>query len=126
MRASLLLLLLVPALSGCHQADQTKADDSTFEKRMECANLAATGKWEDLPEGPYLDNTYYSPASDTCIFVMKQSFRAEKDGNIRAAYSIIDGLTRRQLWTNDPQAGDTEDQLSAKLNDQLKKLQITP
>jgi hypothetical protein len=127
MRASLALLVLVPALTGCdHHADREKKDTSTFSKRVACAELSTSGEWDDIIEGPYLDRTYYSPSLDTCVYVMKQSHRGEKDGGIHTAASLVDALTRKPLWTNDPEAGQTEEQLTAKLNEELQKLQITP
>jgi hypothetical protein len=124
MRAGLLVVLL-PLLIGCeHPADQSKAAPSTFDKRIQCAQLSESGKWESLPDGPYLDETYYSPASDTCIFVLKQAFPADKNGDIQNAYFIVDGLTRKQLWSNDPKKGETEEQLDAMLKQELDKLQV--
>jgi hypothetical protein len=126
MRASLALLVLVPALSGCHREDHHLKDSSTFNKRLECAKLATSDKWDDVVSGPYLDSTYYSPARDTCIYVMKTSFPSEKDRNIQSTFMIVDALTRKQIWMNDPQTGETEEQLNAKLDEELKKLQINP
>jgi hypothetical protein len=124
MRASFLLILL-PLLAGCRDtANQNRNSASTFNQRMRCAQLATSGQWENLPDGPYLDKTYYSPASDTCIFVMKQAFPAEKDGDIQNAFFIVDALTRKQLWSNDPKKGETEDQLEAILDQELTKLQV--
>jgi len=88
--------------------------------------LSASGKWETLPNGPFLDNTYYSPSLDTCVFAMKRSIRAEKDGGLQHEYILVDALSRKQLWGNDPAANETEDQISAKLDEELKKLQINP
>jgi hypothetical protein len=126
MRVRLALLLFIPALSGCTHADHHKADTSTFGKRVECAELSASGKWENLPNGPFLDNTYYSPSLDTCVYAMKRSIRADKDGGLMHEYILVDALTRKQLWGNDPAAGEDEDQITTKMNDELKKLQITP
>jgi hypothetical protein len=91
---------------------------------MRCAQLATSGQWENSPDGPYLDRTYYSPTSDTCIFVMKQAFPAEKDGEVQNAFFIVDALTRKQLWSNDPKKGETEEQLEATLDQELSKLQV--
>jgi hypothetical protein len=119
------LLILLPLLAGCHDTtDQNKNSASTFDKRIQCAQLASSGKWETLPDGPYLDETFYSPASDTCIFVMKQAFPAEKDGEVQNAFFIVDGLSRKLLWSNDPKKGETEEQLEATLNQELTKLQV--
>jgi len=127
MRASLLFFaLVIPSLTGCTPADHTKADVSTFAKRIECAKLATSDKWDDLISGPYLDSTFYSPSKDTCVFVMKETFPAEKDRNIQHAFFLVDALTRKQIWANDPKAGETEDVLTAKLNQELQKLQIVP
>jgi hypothetical protein len=119
-----LLLILLPLLSGCRTNHQNQNSASTFNQRMRCAQLATSGQWENLTDGPYLDKTYYSPASDTCIFVMKQAFPSEKDGEIQDAYFIIDALTRKQLWSNDPKKGETEAQLEATLDQELSKLQV--
>jgi hypothetical protein len=120
-----LLLLLLPLLAGCKDnANQNKNSNSTFNQRMRCAQLATSGQWENSPDGPYLDRTYYSPASDTCILVMKQAFPAEKDGEIQNAFFIVDALTRKQLWSNDPKKGETEEQLEATLDQELTKLQV--
>jgi hypothetical protein len=121
------LFLLLPLLAGCHDpaaSDQSKTTASTFDRRITCAQLSESGKWENLPDGPFLDETYYSPSLDTCIFVLKQAFPAEKDGEIQNAYFIVDGLTRKQLWSNDPKKGETEEQLDAALNQELAKLQV--
>jgi len=125
MRPSFLLVLL-PILAGCHDtaSNQGKTAPSTFDKRMDCAQLASSGNWENLPDGPYLDETYYSPASDTCIFVLKQAFPADKDGEVQNAFFIVDGLSRKQLWSNDPKKGETEEQLETALNQELVKLQV--
>jgi hypothetical protein len=118
------LLILLPLLAGCHDTtDQNKNSASTFDKRIRCAQLASSDKWENS-DGPYLDQTFYSPASDTCIFVMKQAFPAEKDGEIQNAFFIVDGLSRKLLWSNDPKKGETEEQLDAILNQELTKLQV--
>lgn len=124
MRAPLLLLLL-PLLAGCrNNADQNRNSNSTFNQRMRCAQLATSGQWENLSDGPFLDKTYYSPASDTCIFVMKQAFPAEKDGEVQNAFFIVDALTRKPLWSNDPKKGETEEQLETILDQELTKLQV--
>ena len=118
--------LLVLMLAGCQHRTAPGKDTSTFGKRLDCAELATSGKWEILPNGPFLDNTFYSPSLDTCVFVMKRSHRGEKEGDIHNEVFLIDALTRKQLWANDPEKGETEDQLNAKLNDELKQLQINP
>jgi hypothetical protein len=125
MRAGL-LLFLVPLLAGCHvTADQqSKTSPSTFEKRIRCAELSNSGKWENRPDGPFLDETYYSPLHDTCIFVLRQSYPGDKDGAIQSDVFLVDGLSRKQLWENDPKAAETEEQIDAKLNDELTKLQV--
>jgi hypothetical protein len=125
MRASLSLLVLVPLLAGCQHADHEKKDASTFNRRARCAEIAAMGSWDD-DTPPFLDSTYYSPAKDTCVFVMKSTHRGEKDGGIHNEVLLVDAFTRKQLWKNDPEAGETEDQTTAKLNQQLQTLQITP
>ena len=127
MRAALLFFAL-PFLAGCTGTPHQTTDNSTntnFDKRVRCAQLSTTGKWDNLPDGPFLDQTYYSPSLDTCVFVMKESYPGEKDGNIQNDVFIVDALTRKQLWSNDPKAGETEDQLDAKLNQELGKLQAT-
>ncbi len=118
-------LLLVPVLAGCQHEDHATAAPSTFDRRAQCAELAATGSWDDATP-PFLDSTYYSPAKDTCVFVMKNTHRGEKDGGIHNEILVVDALSRKQLWKNDPEAGETEDQLTAKLNQELQTLQITP
>jgi hypothetical protein len=123
MRARLLLILL-PLLAGCKATHQDRNSTSTFNQRMRCAQLATSGQWENSADGPYLDKTYYSPASDTCIFVMKQAFPAEKDGEVQNAFFIVDALTRKQLWSNDPKKGETDEQLEATLDQELAKLQV--
>ena len=126
MRAGILLILF-PVLVGCERpSDQSKSPVtvSNFDKRIQCSELAQSGKWEDLPDGPFLDETYYSPSLDTCIFVMKQAFPAEKSGEIQNAFFVVDGLSRKQLWSNDPTKGETEEQLEAALNQELSKLQV--
>jgi hypothetical protein len=125
MRASL-LLLVIPFLAGCNDAShQASTNTSTnFEKRARCAELSATDKWDSLPSGPFLDQTYYSPSLDTCVFVLKEAYPDDKDGNVRHDYFIVDALTRKQLWSNDPKVGETEEQLDAKLNEELSKLQV--
>jgi hypothetical protein len=125
MRASLSLLVLLPILAGCQHADHDKKDVSTFNKREKCAELAASGSWDDATP-PFLDSTYYSPAKDTCVFVMKNTHRGEKDGGIHNEILMVDALTRKPIWKNDPEAGETEDQLTAKINQELQSLQITP
>ncbi len=127
MRASLLLLLVVPALAGCNDTSRQNSaatTNSNFDKRVRCAELSTSGKWENQPNGPYLDQTYYSPSLDTCVFVMKDAYPADKDGNIQNDGFIVDALTRKQIWSNDPKAGDTEEQLDAKINQELAKLQV--
>lgn len=124
MRASLLLVLL-PLLAGCRNTtDQNKNSASTFDKRVQCAELGSSSAWENPPDGPYLDETYYSPASDTCIFVMKQTFPAEKDREIQYAFFVVDGLSRKQLWSNDPTKSETEAQMETALDQELTKLQV--
>src|ERR1700761_1726708 len=126
MRAGLLLVLL-PLLAGCQQPNHDNdnaATRSSFEKRIRCAQFAQSGKWENDPDGPFLDQTYYSPSLDTCVFVMKQTFPADKDGEIQYLVQVVDGLSRKQLWANDPKAGGTEDQLDKQVTDQLTKLQV--
>src|ERR1700753_4019896 len=110
MRAGLLLVLL-PLLAGCeqHDHDRDKNVSNTFEKRLHCAQFAQSGKWENDPDGPFLDETYYSPSLDTCVFVMRQTFPADKDGEIQYLVQVVDGLSRKQLWANDPKAGENED-----------------
>jgi hypothetical protein len=120
-----LLLILIPVLAGCHRShDRDKAASSSFEKRLRCAQFAQAGKWENETDGPFLDETYYSPILDTCVFVMKQSFPADKDGGIQNLAILVDGLSRKQLWSNDPKAGETEEQVAAKVNQELTKLQV--
>ena len=128
MRASLLLFVL-PLLAGCkdtaaHRNATAATADRNFDKRVRCAELSTEGKWEDQPDGPFLDQTYYSPTLDTCVFVLKEAYPDEKDGEIRNDGFIVDALTRKQLWSNDPKAGDTEEQLDAKINQELSKLQV--
>jgi hypothetical protein len=124
MRGSLLLVLL-PLIAGCRDTtDRSKNSASTFDKRVQCAELGSSRAWEDPPDGPYLDETYYSPANDTCIFVMKQTFPAEKDREIQYAFFIVDGLSRKQLWSNDPTKNETEEQLVTALNQELTKLEV--
>ena len=127
MRAGLLLVLAVPFFAGCNDTAHRHAATSSnnyFERRARCAELSAVDKWDSLPSGPYLDQTYYSPSLDTCVFVMKEAYPDDKDGNVRNDYFVVDALTRKQLWSNDPKAGDTEAQLDAKLNEELGKLQV--
>ncbi len=128
MRASLLLLFLLPLLAGCNDKSPqitTTTANNNFDKRVRCAQLSTTGKWEDRPDGPYLDQTYYSPTLDTCVFVMKEAYPDEKDRAIHIDAFIVDALTRKQLWSSDPKAGDTEEQLDAKIDQELGKLQVT-
>ena len=125
MRVSFLLLLLLAGCNDTARRPSTDAASTNFDKRVRCAQLSTTGNWDNLPDGPYLDQTYYSPSLDTCVFVMKQAYPDDKDGNIRNDYFIVDALTRKQLWSNDPKAGETEDQLDTKLNEELGKLQAT-
>ncbi len=126
MRARFAVLMLFPAIIGCRQRSREARDTGTFGRRVECARIATAGKWEILPNGPFLDNTFYSPSLDTCVFVMKRTHRAEKDGGIHSEVFLIDALTRKQLWANDPEAGESDDQLTAKLNEELKRLEIAP
>ncbi len=126
MRVGLVLLIAVPLLSGCRSHESPSEDNTNFSKRVECAELSSAAQWEDMPDGPYLDNTYYSPSLDTCVFSMKRTFRGEKDGNIQYTFYLVDALTRKQLWANDPQAGETEEQINAKLGQALQNLQIKP
>ena len=126
MRARLTLILLAPALAGCQHTEPAKVDPSAFGKRVECAKLSALGKWETLPNGPFLDNTYYSPSLDPCVFTLKRSIRAERDGSLQHEYILVDALSCKQLWGNDPATGENEDQISTRLDDELKKLQIMP
>jgi hypothetical protein len=118
------LLVLVPLLAGCNHRSHDEQASSTFNKRMQCARLSTSGKWDNLPDGPYLDETYYSPSLDTCIFVLRQSFPGDKDGSIHNDVFIVNALTRKQLWSNDPKGTETEEQLDARLNDELTKLQV--
>jgi hypothetical protein len=124
-----LFLTLVPVLvlAGCqrpHDDHDRTASSSSFEKRLRCAQFAQSGKWENDTDGPFLDETYYSPTLDTCVFVMKQSFPADKDGGIQNLAILVDGLSRKQIWSNDPKAGETEEQVAAKVDQQLTKLQV--
>jgi len=123
MRASV-LLVLIPFLAGCQASHEHDKSTSTFDHRLRCAQFAESGKWENDTDGPFLDETYYSPSLDTCVFVMKQSFPADKDGEVENLAQVVDGLSRKQLWSNDPKAGETEEQVNAKLNDELTKLQV--
>ncbi len=123
---STISLSVLFVLAGCQHNDLAPRDNSTFGKRLQCAQLATSGKWETLPDGPFLDNTFYSPSLDTCVFVTKHSHRGEKEGDIHNEVFLIDALTRKQLWANDPEKGETEDQINAKLTDELKQLQINP
>jgi hypothetical protein len=126
MRAGLLLTLVpVLVLAGCQRShEHDKNANSSFDKRMHCAQFAQSGKWENDADGPFLDQTFYSPTLDTCVFVMKQSFPADKDGGIQNLAVLVDGLSRKQLWSNDPKAGETEDQVAAKVDQELTKLQV--
>jgi hypothetical protein len=126
MRASLTLLILIPTLAGCRHQESDKKDASTFGKRLECARLSTSDRWDDVISGPFLDSTYYSPSLDTCVFVMKATHRGEKDGGIHRDVLLVDALKNKQIWANDPESGETEDQLTAKLNQELQKLQINP
>ncbi len=126
MRTLFPLLILLPTLAGCRHADHDRKDTNTFGRRMQCAEFSSSGIWENLPNGPFLDNTYYSPSLDTCVFALKRSVRAERDGGLQHEYLLVDALTRKQLWSNDPAANETEEQVSAKMDEELKKLQITP
>jgi hypothetical protein len=122
-----LLLTLVPVLvlAGCQRShDRDKTASSSFDKRLRCAQFAQSGRWENDGDGPFLDETYYSPTLDTCVFVMKQSFPADKDGGIQNLAVLVDGLSRKQIWSNDPKAGETEQQVAAKVDQQLTKLQV--
>jgi hypothetical protein len=123
MRASLLLVLVVPFLAGC-QNPHDRSANSTFNNRLRCAQFAQSGKWENDPNGPFLDETYYSSSLDTCVFVLRQSFPDEKDGEVQNLAQVVDGLSRKQLWANDPKAGQTEDQVNAALDQELTKLQV--
>ena len=102
MCSRLALLLIAPVLAGCQHTEPVKADTSTFAKRIECAELSASGKWENLPNGPFLDNTCYSPSLDTCVYAMKRSIRAEKEGGLVYEYLLVDALTRKQIWATIP------------------------
>ena len=125
MRASLLLILTIPFLAGCQTThDHDKNADSTFDKRLRCATFAQSGKWENEIEGPFLDETYYSPSLDTCVFVVKQSFPGESNREIQNLVQVVDGLSRKQLWANDPKANQTEEQINAALDQELTKLQV--
>ena len=125
MRASFLLILIVPFLAGCQNSHEHDRDaNSTFNNRLHCAQFAQSGKWENETEGPFLDQTYYSPSLDTCVFVMRQSFPAEATVDIQNLVEVIDGLSRKQIWANDPKANQTEDQINAALDQELTKLQV--
>jgi hypothetical protein len=127
MRAGLLLICLIPMLAGCQRSqdhDRNRAANNSFDKRLHCAEFAQSGKWENDADGPFLDQTFYSPSLNTCVFVMKQSFPADKDGGIQNLAVLVDGLSRKQLWSNDPKAGETEDQVAAKVDQELTKLQV--
>jgi len=62
MRPSFLLVLL-PILAGCHDtaSNQGKTAPSTFDKRMDCAQLASSGNWENLPDGPCKRHLHLRP-----------------------------------------------------------------
>jgi hypothetical protein len=125
-RLSPVLLVLVPLLAGCqksHDHDQARSSTS-FDHRLRCAQFAQAGKWENDLDGPFLDETYYSPSLDTCVFVMRQSFPADKDGEVENLVQVVDGLSRKQIWANDPKAGKTDQQNDSDLNEQLTKLQV--
>jgi hypothetical protein len=127
MRVRLLpaLFVLAPLLAGCQgHEDHNKNASSTFNNRLRCAQFAQSGKWENDTDGPFLAETYYSPSLDTCVFVMRQSFPAEKDGEVQNLAQVVDGLSRKQLWANDPKAGQTEDQVTTAIDQELTKLQV--
>jgi hypothetical protein len=125
MRAPLVFLILIPFLAGCeHSHDRDRNANSTFNNRLRCAQFAQSGNWENEAEGPFLDKTYYSSSLDTCVFVMRQSFPQEANGEIQNLVEVVDGLSRKQLWANDPKAGQTEDQIDAALDQELTKLQV--
>jgi hypothetical protein len=125
MRAPFLLILIVPFLAGCQNShDHDRNANSTFNNRLHCAQFAQSGKWDNQAEGPFLDETYYSPSLDTCVFVMRQSFPAEANGEIQNLVEVIDGLSRKQIWANDPKANQTEDQINAALDQELNKIQV--
>jgi hypothetical protein len=127
MRAPLVFLILIPFLAGCehsHDRDHDRNANSTFNNRLRCAQFAESGKWENEAEGPFLDETYYSPSLDTCVFVMRQSFPAEATGEVQNLVEVVDGLSRKQVWANDPKANQTEDQINAALDQELTKLQV--
>ncbi len=127
MRAGILSALLIfPLLAGCSNSGNGHNDSAStsFSNRLHCAQLAQTGTWETPPEGPFLDQIYYSTSLNTCLFVMRQSFPADKDGEIQNLAQIVDGLSRKQIWANDPKAGKTEEQVTAEVEQQLDKLQI--
>jgi hypothetical protein len=126
-RLSIAFLVLIPMLAGCQRSQDRNRDraiNNSFDKRLHCAEFAQSGKWENDADGPFLDQTFYSPTLNTCVFVMKQSFPADKDGGIQNLAVLVDGLSRKQLWSNDPKAGETEDQVSAKVDQELTKLQV--
>jgi hypothetical protein len=124
-RLSPVLLVLVALLAGCQNGhDHDKAANSTFGNRMRCAQFAQAGTWENTTDGPFLDQTYYSPSLDTCVFVMKQSFPEDKNGDIQNLVQVVDGLSRKQLWANNPKEGKTEQQLDSDLDQELTKLQV--
>jgi hypothetical protein len=129
MRAGLscALLAFIPLLAGCHNnADRNRdrIQAASFNNRFRCAQLAQSGNWENSAEGPFLDQIYYSPSLNTCVFVMKQSFPADKDGEVRNLAQIVDGLSRKQIWANDPKVGQTEEQVNSDVEQQLTKLQV--
>ena len=129
MRVQMLIgsLVLLPLLSGCQQPrdhDHDRSASDTFERRLHCAQFAQSGTWENETDGPFLDQTLYSPSLDNCIFVMRQSFPADKDGEIQNLVEVVDGLSRKHIWSNDPKNGETEEQLNVKLDQELKSLQV--
>ena len=127
MRAHLspVLLILMPLLAGCQSSHENdKVAVSNFDRKLHCAQFAQAGTWENATDGPFLDETYYSPSLDTCVFVMKQSFPADKDGEIQNLVQVVDGLSRKQIWADDPKSGKTEQQLDSDLDQELTKLQV--
>jgi hypothetical protein len=124
MRASLFLVLMIPFLAGCKTNGHDRTANSSFNQRLRCAQFAQSGTWENNAQGPFLDETYYSPSLDTCVFVLRQSFPAEENGEIKSLVQVVDGLSRKQLWGNDTKAGQTEDQINAALDQELTKLQV--
>ncbi len=117
--------LVITLLAGCERShDRDRNANSSFDRRLRCAQFAEAGTWENQTDGPFLDETYYSPTLDTCVFVMKQSFPADKDGGIENLVQVVDGLSRKQIWANDPKARKTEQEVEAELNEELTKLQV--